>query len=155
MIMSSMWIWSSQGNVCFWKHVFQWQAKVALKYSGSTLIKPVPAPRGRIEGESRKEPSVSDNCRIVQLLFQNAGRQFVCCPYKERWNVTKVCWLMFLKTNFLFSLMKENLSPQMFACRAKLIKVRNCSTVLSQTREHANRQWIHHSREHHKRLVEK
>ena len=55
---------------------FQWQVKVALKYSGSTLIKPVPAPRRRREGESRKEPSVSGNCRIVQLLFQNAGRQF-------------------------------------------------------------------------------
>ena len=56
---------------------FQWQAKVALKYSGSTLIKPVPAPQRRREGESRKEPSVSDNCRIVQLLFQNAGQQFL------------------------------------------------------------------------------
>ena len=56
---------------------FQWQAKVALKYSGTTLIKTVPAPRRRREGESGKEPSVSDNCRIVQLLFQDAGQQFL------------------------------------------------------------------------------
>ena len=92
--------------------------------SGSMLTKPVPGPE---RGRKLKEPSASDNFRMRAFCFKTKIWQFksgwissenmFVAPTRKGETLPKLANL--LKNELLLFSMKENLSPEEFACHVE------------------------------------